>query len=116
MERIGTGTQIYAHSISGVGVRKLLLMKSFLKKYWHWLTVTLLFVVLVVFSRGLPLVDYVKTKTFVRRLKAERAVYEEQIRRDSIFLENLKDDAFLEKYAREKFYMHADNEEVYLFE
>ena len=91
-------------------------MKSFLRKYWHWLTVTLAFVVLVGFFADLPLVDYVQTKASVRRLKAEREAYMEQIRRDSVFLENLKDDAFLEKYAREKFYMHADNEEVYLFE
>lgn len=91
-------------------------MKSFLKKYWHWLTATLLFVVLVVFFSDLPLIDYVQTKASVRRLKAERKAYVEQIRRDSIFLENLKDDAFLEKYAREKFYMHAENEKVYLFE
>ncbi|MBP3382722.1 MAG: septum formation initiator family protein [Tidjanibacter sp.] len=91
-------------------------MKSFLKRYWHWLTVTLVFVVLVVFFSKQPLVDYVRTKASVRRLKAEREVYEKQIRSDSIFLENLKDDAFLEKYAREKFYMHAENEEVYLFE
>jgi cell division protein FtsB len=91
-------------------------MKSFLKRYWHWLTATLVFVVLVVFFSKQPLVDYVRTKALVRRLKAEREVYEKQIRSDSIFLENLKDDAFLEKYAREKFYMHAENEEVYLFE
>ena len=91
-------------------------MKSFLKRYWHWLTATLVFVVLVVFFSKQPLVDYVSTKALVRRLKAEREVYEKQIRCDSIFLENLKDDAFLEKYAREKFYMHAENEEVYLFE
>ena len=91
-------------------------MKSFLKRYWHWLTATLVFVVLVVFFSKQPLVDYVRTKALVRRLKAEREVYEKQIRSDSIFLENLKDDAFLEKYAREKFYMHAENEELYLFE
>ena len=91
-------------------------MKSFLKRYWHWLTATLVFIVLVVFFSKQPLVDYVRTKASVRRLKDEREVYEKQIRSDSIFLENLKDDAFLEKYAREKFYMHAEGEEVYLFE
>ena len=91
-------------------------MKSFFKTYWHWLTVTLVFVGLVVFSSRLPLVDDVQAKASVRRLKAEKEAFDEQIRRDSIFLENLKDDAFLEKYAREKFYMHAEGEEVYLFE
>ena len=91
-------------------------MKSFFKKYWHWVLVTLAFVGLIFFSATLPLVDYVQAKASVRRLKTEKAAYDEQIRRDSIFLENLKDDAFLEKYAREKFYMHAEGEEVYLFE
>ena len=60
--------------------------------------------------------DYFKTKASVRRLKAEREAFEAQIERDSLFLENLKDDTFLEKYAREKFYMHAEGEEVFLFE
>ena len=91
-------------------------MKNFLKKYWHWGLATLVFVVLVVFFADLPLVDYFKTKASVRRLKAEREAFEAQIERDSLFLENLKEDAFLEKYAREKFYMHAEGEEIFLFE
>ena len=57
-----------------------------------------------------------KRKAYLGRLKAEREAFEVQIERDSLFLENLKDDAFLEKYAREKFYMHAEGEEVFLFE
>lgn len=91
-------------------------MKEFFTKYWHWLLVSVFFVVLVVFFADLPLLDYVQTKSSVRRLRAEKEAFDAQIERDSIFIENLKDDAFLEKYAREKFYMHAEDEEVYLFE
>lgn len=93
-------------------------MKTFLAKYWHWLTVTLLFVVLVLFfgKMALPLGDYLRTQGDVRRLEAECAAYNEQISRDSTFLENIKRDDFLESFAREKFYMHAEGEVVYLIE
>jgi cell division protein FtsB len=44
------------------------------------------------------------------------AHYEELIARDSLFLEGLKDDAFLEKYAREKHLMYADDEQLFVIE
>lgn len=91
-------------------------MKTFLRKYWHWLTVSVLFVVLVCFFSDLPLVEYLNTKHNVRHLVAEKDAYVEQIERDSIFIEQLKYDEFLEKYARETFYMHSEGEEVYIFE
>ncbi len=91
-------------------------MKDFLKRYWHWVLVTLLFVVLVLFVSDLTLVDLFRTKASVRRLHGEIERYEGQIREDSIFMERLKDDAFLEEYAREKHLMHSKDEQLFIIE
>ena len=91
-------------------------MKDFLKRYWHWVLVTLLFVVLVLFVSDLTLVDLFRTKASVRRLHGEIERYEGQIREDSIFIERLKDDEFLERYAREKHLMHSKDEQLFIIE
>ena len=91
-------------------------MKEWLKKYWHWVVVTTLFLVLILFVADLSLVDLARTKSSVRRLHREIERYEEQIREDSIYIEKLKDDEFLEKYAREKHLMHAKDEVLFIVE
>ena len=44
------------------------------------------------------------------------AILQGTFQEDSTFLENLKQDWFLEKYARETFYMKGRGEEIYLLE
>ena len=77
---------------------------------------TVVFLVLVLFVSDLSLVGLVRTKTTVRRLRGEIERYEEQIREDSIFIERLKDDEFLERYAREKHLMHSKDEQLFIIE
>ena len=91
-------------------------MKERIKKYWHWGVVTLVFLWLLLFKSDLTLVGLIKTQTSVRRLRGEIERYQEQIEADSIFMERLKDDEFLEKYAREKHLMHADDEQLFIIE
>ena len=91
-------------------------MKKWLKKYWHWVVVTTIFLALVLFRGEMTLVDLVKTESSVWRLHREIKRYDEQIREDSIYVERLKDDEFLEKYAREKHLMHAKGEEIFIIE
>lgn len=94
----------------------MMIMKSFLKKYWHWIVVTLVFLVLVLFTSDLTLVGLIKTQTSVKRLRGEIEHYRSQIEADSIFMERLKDDEFLEKYAREKHLMHSKDEQLFIIE
>ena len=77
---------------------------------------TVVFLVLVLFVSDLSLVGLVRTKTSVRRLRGEIERYEGQIREDSIFIERLKDDEFLERYAREKHLMHSKDEQLFIIE
>ena len=77
---------------------------------------TVLFLVLVLFVSDLTLVGLIRTKSSVRRLHGEIERYKEQAQEDSIFIERLKDDAFLEEYAREKHLMHAKEEQLFIIE
>ena len=91
-------------------------MKDFAKRYWHWIVVTVAVVVIAFAFADVPPHKLIQKKAIVGRLEMEIANYQSKITADSLFLEELKDDANLEKFAREKFYMHAEGEEVYLFE
>lgn len=91
-------------------------MKERIKKYWRWAAATVVFLVLVLFTSDLTLVGLIKTQTSVKRLRGEIERYREQIEADSIFMERLKDDEFLEKYAREKHLMHAADEQLFIIE
>ena len=77
---------------------------------------TLIFLGAVLFGSDLTLVGLIKSQASVRRLRGEIEYYREQIAADSIFMEMLKDDEFLEKYAREKHLMHAADEQLFIIE
>lgn len=91
-------------------------VKSFLKKYWYWIVATLFFVVAVLFFSNTKLPNYLKAKETVGRLHREIERYEAQIEEDSVFLENVKTDEYLEKYAREKHLMHSADEQLFIVE
>ena len=65
---------------------------------------------------GRPLFSLIKTSIEIRQLNKEKAIYEASIRRDSLLIENLKNDEFLEQYAREKYFMQAKGEQVFVVE
>jgi cell division protein FtsB len=50
----------------------------------------------------------------LRELQQSKKYYTDQINREKTELENLKTAATLEKYAREKYYMKRDNEDLFL--
>lgn len=91
-------------------------MKGKLRVYWRWVLATGIFLVLVLFLSDLTVVNLVRTKASVRRLHKEIERYEKQIHVDSVFIEQFKDDAFLEKYAREKHLMHSKDEQLFIIE
>lgn len=91
-------------------------VKRFLWKHWHWVLGAVVLLVSVCFFADLTIFGFFRTKSSVGQLKKEIAHYEESIKKDSIFLEQLKDDAFLEKYARERHMMYADDEQLFIIE
>ena len=49
-------------------------------------------------------------------LKHEKEFYIKEIKEDHQAIKNLKTEEGLEKFAREKYYMKRDNEEIYIIE
>lgn len=56
----------------------------------------------------------VRREHAIRQVEAQTERYKERTQEIEIGLENLQYTDSLEKYAREKYYMHAPNEDVYL--
>lgn len=85
-------------------------------KEYAWRIIVIAVVLLGIILIGRPLVSLVRTSIEIRQLNKERALYMESIRKDSLLIENLKNDEFLEQYAREKYFMQGKGEQVFIVE
>ena len=85
-------------------------------KEYAWRIILVSVVVLGVILIGRPLVSLIHSSIEIRELNKEKALYEAEIRRDSILIENLKNDEFLERYAREKYFMQGKGEQIFIVE
>ena len=88
--------------------------KSIFKKYRFALIALILFLVLVAFVDKNNMVDNWRLGRKINELEAQKEFYLQRIQEDSVVLENLKDPLFLEKYARESFYMKRPDEKIYI--
>lgn len=52
----------------------------------------------------------------IKSLKQNTEFYSNEIQKDLEFIEGMDDPAEIEKYAREKYYLKKDNEEIFLVE
>ncbi len=75
--------------------------------------VTLL-LVLGVFFVGGEFISIIQLRIANAKLREQIVHYQESFKRDSTLIENLKNPEFLEHYARENYFMKAENEEVYI--
>ena len=85
-------------------------------KEYAWRIILVSVVVLGLILIGRPLISLIRTSLEIRELNREKAIYEAEIRRDSLLIENLKNDEFLEQYAREKYFMQGKGEQVFIVE
>ena len=91
-------------------------MKLLWEKYRAWVIVTIAFLLIItVFSKN-TVIEAMAIRRRIKAMQKEQEYYREKAREDSTFLENLKQDWFLEKYARETFYMNGRIEEIYLID
>jgi len=79
-----------------------------------WIGATLLVIVLTAFAAGRNLIHAFKIRRQIRVLEREKEFYEEKIARDSALVERLKENEFLEQYAREHFHMQRKGEKIYI--
>ncbi len=85
-------------------------------KEYAWRIIVIAVIVLGAILIGRPLFSLIRTSLEIRALNKEKTIYEASIRRDSLLIENLKNDEFLERYAREKYFMQGKGEQVFIVE
>jgi len=52
----------------------------------------------------------------IETLENNKEIYEDEIEKDKAFIEKMKDSNEVEKYAREKYYLKKENEDIYIIE
>lgn len=79
------------------------------------IAITVLFVLWLLFLDRNNLFALQQVDRQIEELELERDFYKTKIAADSLLILGLEDSAFVEKYARENFFMKRDGEILYLF-
>ena len=82
------------------------------KRLW-FVTLAIFILLIAVFDQNNLLYRF-QLKQQIRKLEEQKSYYQQKIAEDSTLIERLKNDAFLEQYARENYLMKKGGEEVYV--
>lgn len=93
-----------------IEIIKLLLLK--LKS--PFILIGLLFVLWMLFFDSNSYLNHNRLSNDINQLQKDKQHYKEEIKKDSIALDELSSPEGLEKYAREKYHMKKENEEIFL--
>ena len=97
-------------------------MKSLKEKSWFKFTsnkyvlVLLFFIVWILFLDNYSYLDHRLLNKQIDELQRQKDYYKNEIANDQKNIKQLKDPAQIEKYAREKYFMKKDSEDVYIIE
>ena len=91
----------------------MILGKFFKERRLGLITIAVFILVITVFDKN-NLIEAWRLKQKINELEAQKDYYQNKITEDSTILENLKDDRFLEQYAREHYLMKREDETIYL--
>lgn len=89
-------------------------VNKFLKDRRLWMISIIIFILLITVFDKNNLIEVWKLNQQLNELESQRDYYQQKITQDSAILENLKDDAFLERYAREHYLMKRQGETIYI--
>ena len=87
---------------------------KFFKDRRLWLISIVVFGLLIVVFDKNNLIEAWRLKQKINALEVEETYYRQKIAEDSTVLENLKNDRYLEQYAREHYLMKRKEETIYL--
>ena len=88
------------------------ILRFFINKYF---ITTVVFILWLVFFDNNNILTNLRTRDKLLNLKKDKQFYIDEVKKDSILIQKLLYDTLeLEKYAREKYLMKKDNEDVYL--
>ena len=77
------------------------------------ITIAVFVLVVAVFDKN-NLIEAWRLRQKINELEAQKEYYQQKITEDSTILENLRDDDFLERYAREHYLRKRKDETIYL--
>ncbi|EHB91817.1 FtsB family cell division protein [Alistipes indistinctus] len=89
-------------------------VNKFLKDRRLWMISIIIFILLITVFDKNNLIEVWKLNQQLNELESQRDYYQQKITQDSTILENLKDDTFLERYAREHYLMKRQGETIYI--
>jgi len=52
----------------------------------------------------------------IKALQESKEFYKKEIKKDRIFINKMKDSSEMERFAREKYYLKKENEDIYIIE
>jgi cell division protein DivIC len=87
--------------------------KFILNKY---VLVSLIFLVWMLFLDNYSYLDHRLLNKEVSELEDNKTYYKDEIKKDNSQIKKLKNPAEIEKYAREKYFMKKDSEDIYIIE
>ena len=91
-------------------------MKRFSFLYNRYIIVGGIFLIWMLFFDNYSYFEHRFLNQQINELNDNKKYYKSEIAKDSIKIKNLKNDNMTEKYAREKYFMKKDSEDIYIIE
>ena len=98
------------------------LKKTIEKRPWlkflsnRYVLILLLFISWMLFLDNYSYLDHRVLNNEIDELQDNKVYYQNEIKKDISHIKKLKNPAQIEKYAREKYYMKRENEDIYIIE
>jgi len=90
---------------------------SFLKSLGNrYIIVFIVFAVWMLFLDNYSYIEHRVLDTEIEELENNKSYYINEIKKDSTKIKQLKNGDQIEKYAREKYYMKRENEDIYIID
>ena len=95
---------------------------EFKQKKWvrfignKYVLILVLFLVWMLFFDTNSILIHEELNDDIEALENNMEFYEEEIKKDKIFIEKMKDSNEIEKFAREKYFLKKENEDIFIIE
>lgn len=84
--------------------------------YNRYVLVFAFFVVWLLFLDNYSYFEHRILNKEIDEIETNKKYYQDEIKKDSLEIKHLKNSDMIEKYAREKYYMKRDSEDIYIIE
>lgn len=81
-----------------------------------YLLIVIIFIVWMLFFDTNSYLIHQELNSSIEKLENQKNTYQDEIKKDKVFIEKMKDSNELEKFAREKYYLKKENEDIYIIE